>query len=142
MRRSYKLAITLTAIAILAGLLIKRCSPEEKELQRSTSPDRVVDAVLVARLVNATVATPYLVYIVPAGSNRLSHPVLVGDDFVGFKLMWKAPRFLVIQFTKGEIFSFTNLWMSKKVKNFRYLVEIRLQPLEDRSVPSWDQPTR
>lgn len=142
MRRTYKWALTVAAIAVLGGLLIRQCLPGEKELQRLTSPDGVVDAVLVEKLTNATDGIPYLVYIVPAGSHSLWHPVLVGDDFVGFKLMWKNPRFLAVRFKKGRVFSFTNLWWSKHVDNFRYVVEIRLEPTEDRSLPFWAVPTQ
>jgi len=132
-------AVVIVACA-LVGLLVYSCQPRSTELQRIPSPDRVVDAVLVAKQVNATVATPCLVYIVPAGSKSLWHPVLVGDDFVGLKLSWKASHLLLIEYSRGEIFDFTNVWKSKGVQDFRYLVEIRLQPSEDRSIPSWDQP--
>ena len=142
MHTTHKVIFALALICTLAIALVFSCLPPKKELQRLSSPDHVVDAVVVAKLVNATVATPYLVYIVPSGSKSLWRAVLVGDDFVRFKLMWKAPRLLVIQFSKGEVLKFTNLWMDRKVQNFRYLVEIRLQPLEERSIPSWDQPTR
>lgn len=142
MRFAFKSILALGIVSGLVGILVLSCSPPQKQLQRITSPDHIVDAVLSAKLVNATVATPYMVYIVPAGSHNLTDPVLVGDDFVGLKLIWKAPRFLVIQFSKGEIFKFSNLWMSKKVQDFRYLVEIRLRPLSERSIPSWDEPRR
>lgn len=125
----------------IAAVLFFSYGPAKKQLERVPSPDGVVDAVLVAKLVNATVATPYLVYIVPSGSSSFRRPVLVGDDFVDLKLIWKGPRLLVIRFTKGEIFEFTNLWRSGSVQKFKYLVEIKLEPLNDRSIPFWDQPT-
>jgi hypothetical protein len=80
-----------------------------------------------------------LVYIVPAGSTKMRYPVMLGDDFVGLKLRWSAPRFLTVEFSKGRIFEFENFWESKSVQNFRYIIEIRLQPTSDRSVPPWDQ---
>ena len=140
-RTTHGLMVGFAIISAIAAVLVFSCEPGKEQLKRLPSPDGVVDAVLVAKLVNATVATPYLVYIVPSGSSSFRRPVLVGDDFMDLKLIWKGPRFLVIRFSKGEIFEFTNLWRSASVQNFEYLVEIKLEPLSDRSIPLWDQPT-
>ena len=106
MRRIYKWLIVLAIMGVLVIALFHAWSPPEKELLRAPSPDDVVDAVLVARQVNATVGAPYLVYIAPSGSTKMRYPVMLGDDFVGLKLRWSAPRFLTVEFSKGRIFEF------------------------------------
>jgi hypothetical protein len=116
--------------------LIGGCGePPRKVIERVPSPDHVVDAVALEIEVGATVATPYLVYIVPSGSRDFRDPpVLRADNLDDLKLSWKEPRFLEVSYSKGRIFDFTNFWESKDVQNFSYVVEIRLRPYDGRSL--------
>lgn len=139
MRTIYKWLIALATIGLLGAALFHSCSPTEKELLRVPSPDGVVDAVLVVRLTGTLANMPYFVYIVPSKSTKMGYAVLLGDDFVGLKLRWSAPRFLEVEFSKGRIVKFKNFWEDRSVQNFKYIVEIRLKPTSDRSLPPWDQ---
>ena len=97
-----------------------------QELARVTSPDEVVDAVLVETNVGATVATPSEVYIVPKGSKVTGAPILRGDHMEHLNVLWKQPRLLEVSYSKGRIFSFTNFWESADVQNWTYIVEVEL----------------
>lgn len=103
--------------------------PPGKEIHRATSPDKIVDAILVERQTGATVATPTELYIVPSGQDwKDKLPVLRGDHLEGLQISWQQPRFLEIHYKKGRIFSFTNFWHSSDVQQFKYVVELRLVP--------------
>ena len=125
--------------SVVLVVLTSACGePPKKEISRVPSPDHIVDAVLVdiePDVLGATVATPSLVYIVPAGSRQFDDPVLRGDYFEGLKLVWKRPKYLEIEFEKGRIFQFTNFWWSKEVQEFHYEVEVRLKPSSEQSLP-------
>jgi hypothetical protein len=100
--------------------------PSMQEITRITSPDLVVDAVLVERAVGATVATPLEIYIVPKGKQASGEPLLRGDRMEKLTLSWKEPRLLEIHYEKGRIFSFQNFWESPDVQNWTYIVEVAL----------------
>lgn len=119
------------AIAIVWLVCITSCGsqPERREMQRVTSPDKRVDAVLVQRGTGATTATPMELYLVSSGLDwRKESPLLRGDKFDGFKIIWKHSRFLEIHYKKGRIFTFTSFWNSSQIQQFQYIVELRLVP--------------
>jgi hypothetical protein len=123
------------SFACLVALSACGKGPMKKELQRIQSPDHLVDAVVAEVETDATVATPYLVFIVPAGSKDLDgEPVMRGDKFDDLKITWASVRLLDISFSKGRIFNFTNFWESRAVQDFRYVVEVRLKMAGDRSL--------
>ncbi len=97
-----------------------------QELARITSPDGVVDVVLVETSVGATVATPSEVYVVPKGSKVNGAPLLRADHMEHLNVRWKQPRLLEVSYSKGRIFSFTNFWESADVQNWKYIVEVEL----------------
>ena len=101
-----------------------------EEIKRITSPDSMVDVVLIR--VNAGATTPYAykLYIVPVGGTpKKGRELFEADKIIGMKIQWKQSKFLEIQYEKGRIFHFTNFWSSKEIENFRYVVELRLVPL-------------
>lgn len=123
-------------IPFLAILLLGCNPPEEREIQRQVSPDRLVDAVLVERLTDATVATPTVLFLVASGHEwKGESPILVGNRFEGLQVIWKRPNFLEIHYKKGRIFSFASFWNSRDVQNFKYEVELRLVPETDSTLP-------
>jgi hypothetical protein len=104
----------------------------DKELSRISSPDGVVDAVLITIPTHATVATPLELHLVRKGG-RPSETTLAlrGDHFNNVSLKWKDTKFLEVQYETLRIFTFQNFWSSKDVSNFSYVVEIRLKPTRD-----------
>jgi hypothetical protein len=122
MRTIYKWLIALATMGVLVSVPVHSCAPTREELLRVHSPDGVVDAVLVDWRVDATVGTPFAIYIVPSGSGNLRNPVMSGDDFVELKLRWSAPRFLRVEFSKARIWEFNNFWEDRSAQTFRYVV--------------------
>lgn len=112
------LAIVVVQLIALGGFLSLRAllsyaigTPSNEELTRITSPDGLVDAVLVERNVHATVGFIYLVYVVPKGE-PFPEP-----DWAIFNAMraedltieWMEHRHLGISYRKAEIYDFTNI---------------------------------
>lgn len=124
-------------IPLLTILLLGCNPPEEREIQRQVSPDKLVDVVLVERLTDATVATPTVLFLVASGKEwKGEPPILLGDKFEGLQVIWKRPRFLEVHYRKGRIFSFASFWNSRDVQNFKYDVELRLVPETDSTLPN------
>jgi hypothetical protein len=103
-------------------------TPAAHELTRVTSPDSLVDAVLLERLTGATVSTPYEIYVVPKGSTPKGDPLFRCDHAQGVSLRWMAQKILSIQYSKARIFHFMNFWNSADVQNWTYTVDLRLEP--------------
>ena len=102
------------------------------ERARVSSPQGIVDAILVTKDAGTTVAQPVEVHIVPKGSRALpSTMVMRGDHFENVSLVWKEERFLQVRYETGRVFSFRNFWQSSEIANFSYVVEIRLFPARD-----------
>ena len=115
-------------VALTLCLGMYGCSPVLVEKQRIESPDRKVDAVVVEKQTDATVSTPTEIFLVPRGSKPSGEPQLRGDRLEGLTVSWATPRLLVIKFTRGRIFNYTNFWQSTDVEKSSYVVEIRLLP--------------
>jgi len=132
MKRSIIAGFDLSCLVVFAAIFAG-CSgpPPIKEIARITSPDSLVDAVLAERGVDATVATPSEVYIVPKGGHPVGQPLLRADHMQGLTLVWRQPRLLELHYTKGRIFSFSNFWESPDVQSSTYVVELRLVPASD-----------
>lgn len=118
----------LTVIA--ASILTSACGGDlcsNTESSRVTSPDKVVDAVVVSTDCGATVADGYRVYITRRGEVSDfddGSPVFVSDHTVGIKVSWYGNKNLRIAYTTARIFQFTNFWQSRDVDDFGYLVSI------------------
>lgn len=127
-------------IFVLVGITSCGVPSAGKEIQRTTSPDKLADAILVSREAGATVAMPIELYIVPSGQNWKSEtPVLRGDNLEDLRVVWQRPRFLEIRYKKGRIFSFTSFWHSSDIQQFKYVVELRLVPEAESTIdlPIW-----
>lgn len=120
--------------AFFLAIIASCTEPPGEEVSRIPSPDGLVDAILIRKNVDATVATPYEICIVPTGSKVSCEALIRGDHFENLNIAWKEPQLLEISYSKGRIFNFTNFWQSDKVQNFKYIVELRLKPLSDRSI--------
>lgn len=123
MKFAYRLRPILASIALLSG----GCDLYAKsEVARFTSPDKVVDAVLVTVETDATSSTPTELYIIPAGGKLEGEPFLTADHIEDVKLEWAAPKILIVSMSLGRVFHFNNFWQSRKVDNFNYTVQIYL----------------
>lgn len=121
--------ILLSFLLFLAvGIIVSGCDPvAREEITRITSPDFMIDALLVQTNAGATTSFGYEVYFVPKGKQLTEeHPLFRGDKMKNLKLRWVQPKLFEIQYEQGRIFLFRNLWYSKHFQNFKYKVEIRL----------------
>ena len=127
---------------------IRGCGPDTdfkyKEVNRYKSPDLAVEAVIIAGKGGATIDDSLAVYVVPAGA-QVSHgssdkPVFIAMHVKEFKIVWRKPQFLEIQYEQAKVVQFKNFWETSKLQNSPYVVEIRLAPTTgDFSLPFSDR---
>lgn len=116
-----------------------------KEVSRVKSPDSQVEAVLVEGNAGATTSVVSKIYLVPAGAKlqvdeRADSDLFAADHIKGLKILWKKPKLLQVQYDEARILRFKNFWYSAEVQNFRYVVEVRLDPTAtDFSLPLSDR---
>lgn len=114
----------------LLAILITSCDPvEREEIERISSPDSIVDVVLIRANAGATTSFIFEVYIVRMGYDVVSTEeklLFRGDKMEGLKLQWVQSKLLTIQYKQGRIFDFSNFWSSRDIQYFKYIVEIRL----------------
>lgn len=124
------------SLIIAISLLMCGCDiVSREEITRIKSTDSMVEAILVRANAGATTSYVYSLYIVPTGEKKIKGNELFRADKVeGLDISWKENRYLEIKFKKGRIFYFKNFWLSEDVQNFRYVVELRLAPLETYSL--------
>lgn len=136
-RKSLSYIIATIIVALSAPAIFISCSgPEGTVLGKATSPNRLVDAFLVARKAGATVPTPIELYLVPHGQDwKRETAVLRGDKFEGLTMAWSQQRLLEIRYRKGRIFKFTNFWNSAEIQQFQFTVELRLVPEAPWTIP-------
>lgn len=130
---------TLKLPLLLAPLLIlTACSCEDTEIQRVKSPDGKVEAVHVRGNCGATTAYSEQIYIVTTGGKlpaEKEFSKFVADHADGLEMAWREQKVLEVRYNKARIFKFSNFWGSNDVENFEYVVEIRLAPLSNHSLP-------
>jgi hypothetical protein len=100
------------------------------ETSRKTSPDGMVDAVMISRDWGAPCSTNYSVYIVPKGhqiEQKTDYSNFSADDVTGANLMWTQPRLLEVAYSRAFIIGFRNVAYPLN-SNSAYRVEIRLAP--------------
>jgi hypothetical protein len=137
------LSLLLTAAIASALLCTAGCTNiagewQYEEMQRVKSPDGVVDAVLVRGGGGATTGFSFSIFLVRSGTGfdqkaasfEQDRAVFRSDHHDGLHLVWTKPQFLEIRFAKARIFHFANFWHSSDVQNYRYVVEVRLIPLD------------
>ena len=113
-----------------------------QEIERVKSPDGIVDAVLVRGGGGATTGFVFSVFIVPSGMPfdekselfNQEDALFSAEHLENLKLMWKEPKFLEIRYDKARIFKFKNYWRKEQVQDYKYVVEIRLVPLNEESL--------
>ena len=100
----------------------------EEEFSRKTSPDGVLDAVVMQYNPGAFSSYIYYLYLVPKGAKAATHsgdPAIVntseGDPVV---INWEKPHFLSVSTGDSHVKFFGNLWYSERVPN--YYVELTL----------------
>lgn len=114
--------LSVTALISTSCSLDDSCSSEE--VTRTTSPDKIVDAVLIKNNCGATTSYSYRVFIIPAGNEPNNNSIFLADKVEDLKISWKSLKNLSITYSKARIFEFTNFWQSKKIDNFLYIVSI------------------
>lgn len=100
------------------------------EYQRITSPDGLVDAIIIYRDSGATSPGSYQLYIVQRGrivTEEKDIPVF-GAEAYQLKLSWVKDKDLQIDCKHARIGGFSNFWFSKDIQDYRYIVEIRISP--------------
>jgi len=132
------LIISLTGIVFFITILLIlyshiRSNISYNEIKRITSPDSIVDAVLIEVDAGATTSKGYHLYLVPKGNNdfQKGSAEFVSDHVTDLDIHWRESKFLEIQYKQARIFHFTNFWHSDKIMNYTYVVELRLLPLVD-----------
>ena len=97
-----------------------------------TSPDRHIDAIFVEPIVKS-IGDGEALYLVPRGepapgigSCSARQPVHQPAD-----LRWSKSQLLEVQYNRGCIGAFSNVWHSGEVEEGRYYVEVRLDPGAD-----------
>ena len=110
----------------------------DEEEMRVTSPDGLLDAVMVREMWGGAVGgIEWRVFIVRKGDsvpNNWRSIVFRSDKLKGEKLVWRQSHLLEIHYDIADINDFHNLWASDQVENVGstgehdYLVEIRLAP--------------
>ena len=124
--RILKFAPALLAFALGA------CDVDVEEVYRVTSPDGVVDAVMLRKNDGATVPYLYEVHIVPKGEKiEEDFQNFVADHVSDLEIAWQAPKLLKISYAEARIFEFSNFWQSADVRDFKHVVELRLAPTSD-----------
>jgi len=102
---------------------------EKTEAMRITSPDSIVDVVVMEVSAGATTGTAFKAYIVPVGlAAKEGTEIFVADQVVGLNLVWTKAKSLDIGYESARIFAFTNFWQSRDVEKFKYVIEIWLSP--------------
>jgi hypothetical protein len=107
------------------------CSPSSMgvkltEINRYTSPDSRVDAVIVTSDAGATTSIGHHIFIVPKGESPkdMKFSILTANHVVGLKVYWQQAKNLKITYQAARIFKFTNFWQSREIDNFQYEVKI------------------
>jgi hypothetical protein len=126
--------LTIFLAGLLAAATVKTMHDyivelDHRELVRVTSPDGSVDAVSVRPIVRYFNAPSALYLVRKQDPAPAWGPVLrLTEDPESPRLVWKGPQLLEVQFERGCVEGFTNLWHSNDIEGGRYYIEIRLAP--------------
>lgn len=97
------------------------------EVVRLSSPDGVLDAVVMRVNPGAFSSFLYNLYLVPKGANRIEggeDPILCTSEGDAPTIRWEKPHFLDVDIGNSHVTFFANLWYSNKVND--YYVELNL----------------
>ncbi|MDB6123410.1 MAG: hypothetical protein JWQ71_2403 [Pedosphaera sp.] len=132
--------IVIISISLCISILfLSGCSTElgawrYQEISRTKSPDSTVDAVPITGDSGATSSTAYILVIVPSGRkidvNHLEKldELFTTDHVKHLRIVWKQAQLVGIHYDEARISKFKNFWSSKAVQDYRYVVELRLEP--------------
>lgn len=107
-----RLSIWLTPVLALS---LAACSVDRTEVDRKTSPDGHVTAVLMRETGGgAAGSSAYYVYLLePNGSGKLKDASFVASRCAGLSLTWSGDHTLQLRYPSGcAIKQFVNLWYS------------------------------
>jgi hypothetical protein len=142
----------IISAVILSISLLSACEessqdalPKSSELMRVTSPNGLLDAILVQHEYGGAVGggVDSNVYIVLKGTPahiKSGHPVFSADPMTGGGLVWKRDFLLEIHYDIADIHHFRNEWGLYEAEDVgstrerNYEVEIRLVPASDSSL--------
>ena len=118
------------------GMIIgcrKRLPPlpaELVEVQRISSANGKVDAVLFTSDAGATTSTGTHLFLVPHGQKvqSLKYAVLSMDYVDGLAMQWVSEKEFNVSYSKARIFHYTNFWQHQFVDDYKFIVEITLSP--------------
>lgn len=122
--------------SLLFGVVMFSQRATIREVERSTSPDHLLDAVVVESQPGFSIETySYRIYIARAKSRILGAPILEATNLEGLNVNWASPRLLDLSYSSACIATFRNHWSSINVGHGNYDVEIRLKPPEGAKRP-------
>jgi hypothetical protein len=114
-------------VILLVSIFVSGCDSkvcENNIIDRQTSPDGKVDALIVERSCGATVGFSYAVHIVSKGVSTLETHIFLADHVEDLSISWLAEQHLIIGYKKARIFEYTNFWQSKNIDNFKYIIAV------------------
>ncbi len=124
---AYLFGIATPYLAHYADSLAVRSMAGNEEFSRKTSPDGVLDAVVVQVNPGAFSSYLYFLYLVPKGSKASdsSDPAIVStSEGDALSVNWDKAHFLSVNTGNSHVKFFGNLWYSKRVPG--YYVELTL----------------
>jgi hypothetical protein len=99
-----------------------------KEFSRQTSPDGVLDAVVIQDNPGAFSSYLYDLYLVPKGAKAegisADSPIVDTSEGDAITVNWEKPHFLTVSTGDSHVRFFGNLWYSKRTPD--YYVELTL----------------
>lgn len=126
--KRYKKCIFGLVFPVTFFLMVSGCGKqnlcEKQELLRKSSPDNVVDVVMVRMDCGATTDYSYQVYLTPHGGEVSEYPIFIADKVSNIDISWKAEKSLQISYDRARIFKFKNFWQTKEIDDFQYIVSI------------------
>ncbi len=139
------LLIILPMLGFLVGLSSSGPTKEDevasvlklphREIKRITSPDKLVDALLIERETDSLSANGYMICLVPARkkfeitADLLEQQLFYANRLDGFDMAWKRNKLLEIRYNRARIFCFSNSHYMQDINpNFGYEVELQLVP--------------
>jgi hypothetical protein len=100
---------TFILAALISLAACDRSDPIGRELSRSTSPDRTFDAVITEVVTDATVSTPFNVFIVLQGKSPADGDyVLKVDKTSQPSVEWTSPSSITLRCEGGRVWQFQN----------------------------------
>ena len=97
----------------------------QEEFSRQTSPDGILDAVVIQRNPGAFSSYLYDLYLVPKGRNVGEDPASVStSEGDAIRVNWEMAHFLAVNSGNSHVKFFGNLWYSSRVPD--YYVELTL----------------